>query len=363
VIDGNDIARLGLNGKPAPDLFVKAAELLGVDPDRAIVVEDAVSGVQAGRAGGFGLVVGISRGGQAAELKANGADIVVADLADLHVRVLPEAVFRAAPVVPRALEQYAEIERELSGRRAAVFLDYDGTLTPIVERPDLAVLSEDMRATVKALAGLCTVAIISGRDRADVERLVGLDELVYAGSHGFDIAGPDGLEVQHEEGGAFVATVHRAAERLREALAPIKGALVEPKRFAVAVHYRQVIEGEVSMVEAAVDQLLAEASDLRKTYGKKVFELRPRLDWDKGRAVSWLLEALGLHGPDVLPFYLGDDTTDEDGFAALAERGIGILIGCPARETAARYVLDRSADVQLFLRNLAGTLEDERHGG
>jgi alpha,alpha-trehalase len=220
-----------------------------------------------------------------------------------------------------------------------------------------------MRATVKALAGLCTVAVISGRDRADVERLVGLDELVYAGSHGFDIAGPDGLEVQHEEGGAFVAIVRRAAERLRESLAPIEGALVEPKRFAVAVHYRQVAEGEVSMVEAAVDQLLAEASDLRKTYGKKVFELRPRLDWDKGKAVSWLLEALGLHGPDVLPFYLGDDTTDEDAFATLAERGIGILIGCPARETAAAYVLDRPADVQRFLRNLVGTLEDKRRGG
>jgi alpha,alpha-trehalase len=244
-----------------------------------------------------------------------------------------------------------------------VVLDYDGTLTPIVERPDLAVLSEDMRATVRALASLCTVSIISGRDRADVQRLVGLDELVYAGSHGFDIAGPDGLEIQHEEGGAFVATVHRAVERLREVLAPIEGALVEPKRFAVAVHYRQVAEDGVSMVEAAVDQLLAETPDLRKTYGKKVFELRPRLDWDKGKAVSWLLEALGLRGPGVLPFYLGDDTTDEDAFAALAERGIGILIGCPARETAAAYMLDRPADVQRFLRKLVGTLEDKRRGG
>lgn len=361
-LDGNDIARLGLKGKPAPDLFVKAAELLGVDPDRAMVVEDAVSGVQAGRAGGFGLVVGIGRADQAAELEASGADIVVADLADLHLRGRPHAVLRAGAVVPQALEQYAQIERELNGRRAVVFLDYDGTLTPIVERPDLAVLSEDMRATVKALAGLCTVAIVSGRDRADVERLVGLDELIYAGSHGFDIAGPAGLEVKHEAGGAFAAVVQRAAERLREALAPIEGALVEPKRFAVAVHYRQVAEGEVARVEAAVDQLLTETPDLRKTLGKKVIELRPRLDWDKGKAVAWLQEALGLHGADVLPFYLGDDTTDEDAFAALAECGIGILVGSPAHETAARYRLDEPADVQQFLHKLAGTLEDKRHG-
>jgi alpha,alpha-trehalase len=362
VIDGDDAARLGLKGKPAPNLFLKAAELLGVEPERAIVLEDAISGVQAGRAGGFGLVVGIDRRDQAAELKRNGADIVVADLANLHVRIGPEAVFRAVPVVPRALEHYAEIERQLCGRRAAVFLDYDGTLTPIVERPDLAVLSEDMRATVKTLAKLCTVAVISGRDRADVEKLVGLEDLIYAGSHGFDISGPGGIDVQHEEGAAFAAIVRRAAGRLREALAPVEGALVEPKRFAVAVHYRQVAEVEMPAVEAAVDQVLAEAPDLRKTYGKKVFELRPRLDWDKGKAVLRVLETLGLHGRDVLPFFLGDDTTDEDAFAALAERGIGILVGCPARDTAASYVLDRPAEVQQFLRNLTTTLADRRHG-
>ena len=74
-----------------------------------------------------------------------------------------------------------------------------------------------------------------------------------------------------------------------------------------------------------------------------------------------MLEALGLDGPDVLPFYLGDDTTDEDAFAALAERGLGILVGCPARETAARYVLDRPTDVQNFLRSLADTLGASRH--
>jgi len=359
-IDGHDIARLGLRGKPEPDLFLKAAEDLGVQPDRAIVFEDALSGVQAGRAGAFGLVVGVDRAGQASELKRNGADIVVPDLADLHVRVRPEVVCRTVQFVPSALERYAEIERQLGGRRAAVFLDYDGTLTPIVERPDLAVLSEEMRTAVKNLAAICKVAIISGRDRADVHRLVGLDELVYAGSHGFDIAGPEGLRIQHEEGTAFTTTVQRAAARLSEALTSIRGTLVEPKRFAVAVHYRQVAAKDVPAVEAAVDDVLKDAPDLRKTFGKKVFELRPRLDWDKGKAMLWLLRTLGLDRHEVLPFYLGDDTTDEDAFAVLQGRGIGILVGCPARETAARYVLGRPADVGRFLGNLASTLGGRR---
>ena len=360
LIDGNDVSRLGLRGKPEPDLFLEAAEDLGAQPDRAIVFEDALSGVQAGRAGAFGLVVGVDRAGQAAELKKNGADIVVSDLADLHIRLRPEGVCRAVQLVPSALERFAEIERELAGRRAAIFLDYDGTLTPIVERPDLAVLSEDMRTAVKNLAAICNVAIISGRDREDVHRLVGVDDLVYAGSHGFDIAGPEGLHIQHEEGTAFATTIQRAAARLTEPLASIRGALIETKRFAVAVHYRQVAAEDVATVEAAVDDILKDMPDLRKTFGKKVFELRPRLDWGKGKAVKWLLRTLGLEGPEVLPFYLGDDKTDEDAFAAVQGRGIGILVGCPARETAARYVLDRSADVGRFLGNLATTLEGRR---
>jgi len=360
LIDGYDVARLGLRGKPEPDLFLKAAEELGVQPDRAIVVEDSLSGVQAGRAGAFGLVIGVDRAEQASELKRNGADIVVPDLADLHVRVRPEVVCRPRQLVPNALACYAEIERELGGRRAAVFLDYDGTLTPIVGRPDLAVLSEEMRTAVKNLATICKVAIISGRDRADVHRLVGLDELIYAGSHGFDIAGPAGLRIQHEEGAAFTTTAQRAAARLAEALTSIQGVLVEPKRLAVAVHYRQVTAKDVPAVEAAVDSVLKCMPDLRKTFGKKVFELRPRLDWDKGKAVLWLLSTLGLDRHEVLPFYLGDDTTDEDAFAVLQARGIGILVGCPARETAARYALDAPADVGRFLGNLATTLEGRR---
>ncbi|MEE8606970.1 MAG: beta-phosphoglucomutase family hydrolase [Nitrospiraceae bacterium] len=82
-VDGNDVDRLKLAGKPAPDAYLKAAEDLGVEPKRAVVVEDALSGVQAGRNGGFGLVVGVARYDNADELKANGADMVVTDLGEM----------------------------------------------------------------------------------------------------------------------------------------------------------------------------------------------------------------------------------------------------------------------------------------
>ncbi len=259
-----------------------------------------------------------------------------------------------------ALRCFDEIRARLTGKRPSVFLDYDGTLTPIVARPDLAVLSEEMRSTLRNLAALCTVAVISGRDLIDVRKLVGLDNLVYAGSHGFDIAGPDGLRIQHEEGAAFTAAVERATEKLRPALATIAGALVEPKRFAVAVHYRQVSVERVLDVEAAVDRVLEGVPELRKTGGKKVFELRPRFDWDKGKAVLWLLGKLGQTGADILPFYIGDDLTDEDAFSALRDRGITIFVGRP-EQTAARYALHDTEQVGAFLKELTSIL-DHDHG-
>jgi beta-phosphoglucomutase-like phosphatase (HAD superfamily) len=82
-VDGNTIEREGLRGKPAPDTFLRAAEMLGVTPRRAVVVEDAIAGVQAGKAGGFGLVIGIDRHGEGDALRRHGADVVVADLAEL----------------------------------------------------------------------------------------------------------------------------------------------------------------------------------------------------------------------------------------------------------------------------------------
>src|SRR5690606_18525987 len=138
-----------------------------------------------------------------------------------------------------------------------------------------------MRARIRDLAALCPVAIVSGRDRADVARLVGLDSLIYAGSHGFDISGPDGLRKEHERAAAFLPALDRAERQLQLAVGDVAGALVERKRFAIAVHYRLVAAESVDRVEEAVDAALKANPELRKTYGKKVFELRPRIDWDK----------------------------------------------------------------------------------
>jgi alpha,alpha-trehalase len=315
--------------------------------------------VEAGRAGRFSHVIGLDRRDAPEMLRQAGADIVVPDLAFLEVEGRRLARSEDPPLT-NALRSFDEIKARLAGKRPSVFLDYDGTLTPIVARPDLALLSEEMRAVLRALAARCSVAVISGRDLADVRRLVGLDNLVYAGSHGFDICGPDGRRIQHQGGAAFTAAAERATQMLRPALAAIQGALVEPKRFAVAVHYRQVPEADVPQIEAEIDRVIAAVPELRRTDGKKVFELRPRFDWNKGKAVLWLLDALGQNGSDILPFYLGDDLTDEDAFVALRRQGVTIFVGQPG-PTAALYVLADSGEVGAFLSKLTRLLNHD-HG-
>jgi trehalose-phosphatase len=352
-VDGVEATRLGLKGKPAPDVFIEAARRLGTAPARTVVVEDAVAGVQAGRAGAFGLVIGVDRTGTPERLKEHGAHVVVADLAEVTLGNEPASPSGNSNTadLPSALDRVAEILRSRP-RRLAVFLDYDGTLSPIVPRPEDAVLDEPVRATVRRLAAVCAVAVISGRDLADVRERVGLDEIVYAGSHGFDIAGPGGLRREHPEAQAILAALSKAEAALRERVTDIPGAQIERKKYSIAIHFRNVAEGGAADVEAAVDAVAAGHADLRKGHGKKVFELQPRLDWHKGRAVEWLLEALELNSPEVLPLYVGDDLTDEDAFQTLRGRGVGIVVRDEPRPTVAHYALEDPAEVDVFLNRL-----------
>lgn len=251
--------------------------------------------------------------------------------------------------LPSALDCSGEILQRIHGRTVALFLDYDGTLTPIVENPDRAVLSQAMREAVARAAVHCRVAVVSGRDLRTVRELVGLRDIVYAGSHGFEIAGPEGQALQYEQGAEFLPELDETEIMLRARLRAVKGARVERKRFSVAVHYRQVDPGEVGEVRKIVGEIVATHPKLRSAAGKKVYDLQPAIDWHKGKAVLWLLSALGLDGKDVVPLYIGDDMTDENAFHALEGRGIGLIVREEERTTKAQYALDSIEEVRGFL--------------
>jgi alpha,alpha-trehalase len=279
--------------------------------------------------------------------------VVVSDLDEIKVRPFP-----ASPRdhLPDALADMGALIERLADRSPAVFLDYDGTLTPIVAHPDLAVLSETTRAVITELASLTTVAVLSGRDVADVRDKMGVKGIYYAGSHGFDILGPDGEPVAGErlrEIDRYLAPLEEAGELLERRLGGIDGSQVERKRYAIAVHFRRVEGDDVSLVEKAVHEIAPHFPQLRVGTGKKVLELRPDFDWDKGRALNWLLSELGLDNPDITPVYLGDDTTDEDAFRAIRRRGIGIVVGQDGESTHAQWMLETTDDVRSFLAALA----------
>jgi len=262
--------------------------------------------------------------------------------------------------LPHALRDGDDLARRLGGGAPAVFLDYDGTLTPIVDRPEDARISQSMREVVRNLARRCTVCVVSGRDRPVVQDLMGVDDLVVAGSHGFDIWSPTEGTLEHPAGSGFEHLIERVEKQVRADLGAIDGVLIEPKKASVAVHSRLVAEHRRPEVDASVEALLAaHPGELKVTPGKMVHEIQPNLDWDKGKAVLHLLDALGLDRDGIVPLYLGDDITDEHAFQALAETGIGIFVGDAAdpevgdRRTAAHFGLTSIPEVERFLDALA----------
>ncbi|KAL7001698.1 trehalose-phosphatase [Sarracenia purpurea var. burkii] len=259
---------------------------------------------------------------------------------------------------PSVLASFEQITNNAKGKRIALFLDYDGTLSPIVDNPDCAFMSNAMRAAVRNVAKYFPTAIISGRSRDKVYKFVGLTELYYAGSHGMDIMGPDkqGKELNlFQPATEFLPMINEVFRSLVESTTDIKGAKVENNKFCVSVHYRNVDEKCWATIGQIVHKTLKDYPRLRLTHGRKVLEVRPVLDWDKGKAVEFVLESLGLSSSDdVLPIYVGDDRTDEDAFKVLREgnRGYGILVSSAPKESNAFYSLRDPSEVMEFLKSL-----------
>ena len=260
---------------------------------------------------------------------------------------------RSTLALPSALDpgQAGRWRRVRGG--GVVCLDYDGTLTPIVERPELATLPAAMRATLRGLAAVLPVAIVSGRDVAVVARFVQLDGLAYVGSHGLDIVGFPGSGLRRELALDFVPALDRAERRLRRETADVAGAIVERKRFSVSTHVRLVAADQRARVDAIVARVQQAHPSLRREGGKLVHELRPDIDWDKGRAVRWLLDALGRDLSSAL--FIGDDLTDESVFRVLAGQGTGVVVAETDRPTAAELRLAHPGEVRTLLERLAAS--------
>jgi alpha,alpha-trehalase len=332
---------------PDPTVLLDAARRLGVRPQRCVVVENSAAGVAAARDGGFALVVGIDATGTADKLARHGADVVLAELADVAVHTGD----RRLSELPNALTSYGQLIGITSARESMLFLDYDGTLSPIVSDPDAAGLVDGGAEALELVAAVCPVAILSGRDLADISGRVGISGIWYAGSHGFELTGPDGTYHCNEAAAAFVPILERAAAELHDVLAAFPGVRVEHKRFAVAVHYREVAPELVGEIVATTHKLGAR-DGLRLTSGRMLVELRPDVDWDKGTTLAWIRDQVDASGA-LLPIYIGDDLTDEDAFDAVTFDGIAIVVTHDEdgdRRTAAHFTLASPDQVCEFVQ-------------
>lgn len=245
--------------------------------------------------------------------------------------------------------------RIVSAERILFMSDFDGTLSRIVSLPGQARLDAGVRQLLGSAAErpVFRVAVVSGRELAGIKKMVGLPGLYYVGNHGLELSGP-GWHYLHPKAKGLRPAVRKLKKRLEAGLGQIPGVIIENKGLGIGIHYRRLSGNELKRTRDAFSKIRKEIlpeKTVKVSAGKKVWEIKPDIDWDKGKAVLFLWRKLSRKGGQFLPVYLGDDVTDEDAFAALRNRGITVRVG-RNRRSQADYYLDSIKEVREFLRRL-----------
>ena len=258
--------------------------------------------------------------------------------------------------MPHLLNVWPQVSQRLRDQAQVLLLfDYDGTLTPIVEHPDDAVLPAPVKQLLSRLesSDKFLVGVVTGRSLSDISGRVGLPGLIYAGNHGLEIMAP-GLEFVHEAAAALASVQEEIGARLREAMVGEAGVIVEPKGLSLTVHYRMAPDSHEKQINERFNATVApfvESGSVRITTGKKVLEVRPNVEWDKGKAIAKLQETFIGAG---LTVFFGDDRTDEDGFRVVQDSGgIAVFVGPARQPTVALHRVDAPEDVVQVLELLA----------
>lgn len=254
--------------------------------------------------------------------------------------------------MPGAEQSLAQgVRRRSMGRRLVVLVDFDGTLCEFEADPEAVELPEPRRAILRRLQQHATVGVISGRRLDDVRRRCAIEGLVVAGLHGLEIDG-GGERFVHPDLDRSSAAVTQVAASLRALSAGLPGVFVEDKGASVALHFR---EADADGQRTALDGFAAAAAPhidggvLRVMRGSNVLELLPAIDWNKGHAVTWIVERVRQRHGDVFTVYIGDDVTDQDAFAAVGPDGLAIAA---SDRVTANASLDGPAGVERFLAAL-----------
>ncbi len=253
---------------------------------------------------------------------------------------------------------WEKIKERLKGSCVFLFLDFDGTLSPIVNTPDKAVIPKDVRGLLKDIAQKkdFKVAIISGRSLADIKKRVGVESIIYSGNHGLEVESP---KIKHKPqiSTEYMDGLKKIKAELKERLKGVKGAFIEDKGISLAVHFREAGKRETNIIKTIFREVAIIPSVVKKIKirtGKKVIEAGPPIEWDKGKMVLWLISRQRFcldDNKDIVAFYMGDDVTDEDAFKALKKDGVTILVG-GNRASHANYYLNNPKEVHELLSRI-----------
>jgi trehalose-phosphatase len=229
-------------------------------------------------------------------------------------------------------------------------LDYDGTLVPICSKPSLAKLSFETKNLLTCLSQnpYIFISIISGRSLDEIRKLIGVENILYAGNHGFEVSYKENYWV-HPEAKKIKPFLKNVVKELKAQLNTVDGVLIEDKGLTLSVHYRNIV-GESKDIKKIIYNIITPYSKMLKiTLGKKVYEIRPKIDWDKGKVITKIQQVFNMK--EMLKIYIGDDKTDEDAFKILKQNDISIVVGYK-KYSKAHYFCKSSKEVILFLRHL-----------
>jgi len=260
----------------------------------------------------------------------------------------------------------SELKSRLKNRLLFLFLDYDGTLTPIAETPKKAIIPAKAKKLLKEFSQnpKCELAVISGRALKDLKKLVGLKNIIYVGNHGFEIEGTN-FKFKYPAPYGYKQTLKQIRREFHRKFSKIEGIVIEDKGYSLSLHYRLVDPTLVSNVQSCFNQVVRSYLQRRQIVvcrGKALLEVRPPFDWNKGNAVLWLLEQIRFakRNVKISPVYIGDDLTDEDAFEILKTKGLTIYVGKP-KKSYAKFYLRNTDEVHHFLRKALEIVKNYPH--
>ncbi len=234
--------------------------------------------------------------------------------------------------------------------------DFDGTLAPFTLKPHQAKLPTEIRKLLERLARKkeIQVAVISGRALKDVEKKVGIKRLIYCGNHGLEIKIRDQVWI-HSEATDLAEHIQTLSQKIRRWLPQFSGTELENKHLSLSLHYRRVRKkSAIKKLESFLKKEMSPYGDhLRVVHGKKLFDVRPKIAWDKGDAILHLIKQLG---PSWKACFIGDDVTDEEAFHTLNQKALSIRVG-PAKNTHAQFLIHNRGYVERFLKLLVQRYE------